>query len=111
MVAFSRTCRLCVVTVLLPCPLLSNFASFTKAPGAGSPPAALWYQFRLAAHALGPDLVPPCFVLLHIKVNQAILNLRDQSALRMSACESSAHRALSSNTRAAEPVPDLEGCG
>src|SRR3984893_8564917 len=48
------------VTVLLPCPVLSNFASFTKAPRAGSPPAALWpYQFRLAAHALGPDLVPP----------------------------------------------------
>src|SRR3984957_12626071 len=47
----------------------------------GSPPAALWpYQFRFAAHALGPDRVPPCLVLLHIKVNQAILNLRGQSA-------------------------------
>jgi hypothetical protein len=29
----------------------------------------------------------------------------------MSACESSAHRALRSNTRAAQPVPDLEGSG
>jgi hypothetical protein len=49
---------------------------------------------RLAARAPGPDSVPPCLVLLHINVNQAILNLRDQSALRMSACESSAHRAF-----------------
>jgi hypothetical protein len=55
---------------------------------------------------------PPCLVLLHIKVNQAILNLRDQSA-RFGCQHANPPRAgpLGSNTRAAEPVPDLEGCG
>src|SRR5580704_515044 len=48
------------VTVLLPCPLLSNFASFTKPPGAGSLPAGPWpCRSRLAARAPGPDSVPP----------------------------------------------------
>ena len=41
------------VTVLLPCPLLPNFASFTKAPGAGSPPAVRRFA--------GPD-PPSCLV-------------------------------------------------
>src|ERR1700680_27800 len=110
MVAFSRTCRLCVRSrgffAIFDPPAL--FLTSIQGPSAADllPLHCGLINFDLQLMRSVRIVSPPRLVLLHIKFNQAILNLRDQGA--SFACQHAGPPrigCLNSNTRAAEPVP------
>jgi hypothetical protein len=80
MVAFSCTCRLCVRDGASAMPAPPEFLrhSRRRAPDLFPPGRGL---VDLDSQLARPVriLFSPCLVLLHIKVNQAIVNLHDQS--------------------------------
>src|ERR1700720_2329499 len=109
MVAFSRTCRLCVRPRASAIPILPN-CCLRRSKGASAtdllPLRCGLIDFDLQLMRSVRIVFPPRLVLLHIKFNQAILNLRDQGA--SFACQHADPPrigCLNSNIRAAEPVP------
>jgi hypothetical protein len=111
MVTFSHTCRLCGrPRAFFQSSRAVAYVHLRCASG-GSPPAMLWpYQSRLAGHGLGRDRVPPGLVLLHIKLNQAILIAVPRARPSCQHAGPPRKGRLNPNTRAAGPVPGLEGC-
>src|ERR1700731_2795374 len=106
--AFSRTCRLCArsraFAISDPPVLLTSISGASAADVL--PLRCGLMNFDLQLMRSVRIVFPPRLVLLHIKFNQAILNLRDQGA--SFACQHADPPrigCLNSNTRAAEPVP------
>jgi hypothetical protein len=101
MVAFSRTCLLSVRPRAFaisnpPEPLLTSILSALAADLL--PLSCGLIDLDLQIMRSVPIFCLPRFVLLHVKFNQPILYLGDESRpLRRSACRSSAHRCLNSN--------------